>query len=71
MKFLNILLLFASISLSLNELIPDKDNAISLNELNLTCNTGNITYKINNNQPKIFSFNQGYFYYRVWIIWGR
>ena len=56
MKFLNILLLFASISLSLNELIPDKDNAISLNELNLTCNTGNITYKINNNQ------NQKYFH---------
>jgi len=52
MKSLNILLLFVSISLSLNELIPDKDNAILLNELDTKCNNGIITYKITNNQSQ-------------------
>ena len=52
MKFLNILLFFVYISLSLNELIPDKDNAILLNELDTKCNNGNITYKITNNQSQ-------------------
>ena len=50
MKLLNFLLLFASISLSFNELVPDKDNAISLNELDIKCDNGIITYKISNSQ---------------------
>jgi len=51
-KLLNFLLLFASISLSFNELVPDKDNAISLNELDIKCDKGNITYKISNTQSQ-------------------
>ena len=54
---LNIFLFVISFSLSLNELVPDKDNAILLNEYDIQCPdygspTFKITYKINNYQSK-------------------
>ena len=54
---LNIFLFFIAFSLSLNELIPDKNNAILITEYEIKCSsygslTYKITYKINNYQNK-------------------
>ena len=50
MKILTLLILYISSSLSLNELTPDRNNAKSMQEYDMKCETGTITYKINNYQ---------------------
>ena len=52
MKILTVLILYISLSLSLNELTPDRNNAKLIQEYDMKCETGTITYKINNYQTK-------------------
>ena len=55
MKFLIFLLLFAFINFSFNKLYPGnpgKYNAKLINEYDIICDTGNITYEINNTKIK-------------------
>ena len=49
---LKIFLLLIYVSLSLNYLTPDKYNAVLIEENEIKCHTGKITYKINNYQTK-------------------
>ena len=53
MKSKMLLMIFLlNISLSLNALIPDKDNAVLLQENEIICKRGTTTYRINNFQNK-------------------
>ena len=45
-------LLLVYVSLSFNYLTPDKYDAVLLEENEIKCHTGKITYKINNYQAK-------------------
>ena len=49
---LKILLILVNIFLSLNKISPTKENAEIINENEIKCGSGTVTYQINNDQNK-------------------
>ena len=52
LNFFKFLLLFVFIPLSLNIFNPNEKNAILINEYDIVCDPGNITYEINITKTK-------------------